>query len=59
MGYAGKDEVIAALNELLERVKDGRALSITSAGHRGLMESFDLGISDDLGIRRLPWCAER
>ena len=43
----------------VERVKGSRAVSITSAGHRGLSEGFDLAISDDLGIRRLPWRAQR
>ena len=43
----------------VERVRGSRAVSIISAGHRGLLEDFDLTISDDVGIRGLPWRAQR
>jgi DNA-binding transcriptional ArsR family regulator len=43
----------------VERVRDSRAVAITSSGRRGLMEVFDFAISDDLGIRKLPWREQR
>ena len=43
----------------VERVRDSRAVAITSSGCRGLMAVFDLAISDDLGIRKLPWREQR